>query len=187
MTDSQIIQGCQRYQPKAQRALVDKYSPYLMAICRRYMSDDSSAKDALQDSLIHILHKMDKYDTRGSLKSWMATITVRKNLEIIRKADIRSRAEAEANRAYDVHNTAPIKMESDTVINFIQQLPHSTRIAVSMFLIEGYSHKEIADTLDISEGTSRSLVSRGRQLIKNTFAEIERPLPKKTRHLRIAL
>lgn len=173
MTDKQIIKGCRRADPRAQRALVDTYSPYLFTICRRYMSDEMMTQDALQETLIKVFTKMDMYNGKqGQFKSWMSTIAVRQCLQILRKADIRTRAEEEARAPISVNPKAPESMTVQNVLDFIAGLPSNTRVALNMYLIEGYNHREIADHLALTESTSRSLVSRGRQLLKARFTDI---------------
>ena len=85
MEEKLIIQGCQKNDRKCQKAFVDTYSSYLFGVCRRYISDNELAKDCLQESLVHILNNINKYEATGSFKSWAARVTATQCLQWIRK------------------------------------------------------------------------------------------------------
>lgn len=141
------------------------------------------AHDALQESLVKILMNMDKYDGKGNFKSWITTVTIRKNLELIRYEKVRWTANMETSPEPSYASDAQLKLEHQEVLDYVDGLPTRYRVALNMFMVEGYSHKEIAEELSISEGTSRSLVSRGRQMIQRAFEE---PKPTRSPKLRIA-
>lgn len=154
------------------------------------MTDQSKAKDALQESLMKILSNIDKYDDRGAFKSWISTVTARKNLEILRKEKSRRMNDLDSIGEIAIPSRSDLRLEQEDILAFMNQLPDNYRITLNMYLVEGFSHKEIAETLGISEGTSRSLVSRGRQLIKVAFKEYNPSIsPKKPikKTLKIAL
>lgn len=174
MEEKELIVGCKRKEPKAQQSFVEQYSRQLFAICMRYMRNEMMAKDALQESLIKILNNMDKYDERGSFLGWINTVTVRKNLEILRKEKLRWTDEITEHDQAIIDPDVYGRLEKEEVMRFIFSMQHKYRVALTMFLVEGFSHKEIAETLDISIGTSRSLVSRGRQIIKEAFGQDEK-------------
>ncbi len=171
MQEQDIISGCKNREQSAYKALVDKYSKYLYAICKRYVGDDEKAKDCLQESLIQIITKIDLYEERGKFLSWMSAVTVKKCLDILRKekrfavSDIENTAEPYQNE------NISYKLETADVMSFLDTIPSQYRIAINMFLVEGFSHKEIGETLNISESSSRSLVSRGRKMIIEAFEE----------------
>lgn len=173
MNEGDIIKGCKNREETAYRAFVDGYSAFLYAICKRYMKDDERARDCLQESLIQIITKIDKYEEQGKFKSWISSVTVKKCLDYLRKEkrflarnieDIGEPAMSEGT-TYILHR--------DDVMQFLETLPEHYRIAINMFLIEGYSHKEIAEVLNITESSSRSIVSRARKLIVEMFKEDE--------------
>ncbi|MFT6783642.1 MAG: RNA polymerase sigma factor (sigma-70 family), partial [Saprospiraceae bacterium] len=85
MKEILIIQGCKKNDRKCQKAFVDTYSSYLFGVCRRYVSDHDLAKDCLQESLVHILHNINKYEATGSFKSWAARVTATQCLQWIRR------------------------------------------------------------------------------------------------------
>ena len=145
----------------------------MYAICYRYMGNAEVAKDALQDSLVQVLKSMDKYEERGLFKAWIGNITTKKCLDNLRKE--------KRHRYSDIENVvepyeceiASLKLEQEDVLKFLDIIPENYRIAINMFLIEGCSHKEIGAHLNISEGGSRSLVSRGRKMIIEAFTTVQ--------------
>jgi RNA polymerase sigma-70 factor (ECF subfamily) len=173
LNERQIISGCKKGDAKAQKAFVDSYSHHLFNICMRYMVDHASAKDALQESLMRILTQINKYDGVGNFKSWITTVTMRKNLELLRKNKSRWTASLADISEPETQATVHHQLEHEEVITFMSKLPDKYRVALQMFLVEGYSHKEIAEHLEMTEGGSRSLVSRGRKMIQDAFIQAE--------------
>jgi len=169
LTEADIIKGCIKGDERACRALVEAYSGYIYTICRRYMRDESVAKDCMQESLIQIIRKMDMYEERGKLKSWISTVTVKKCLDIIRKEKRHISADLDFVAEPYRDETTSLKLEHADVMTFMQTLPDNYRIAINMFLVEGYSHKEIGERLGVTESSSRSLVSRARMMIVESF------------------
>ena len=189
MTEAEIIKGCKANDRRAQRALVDTYSPYLYGICVRYAVDRAYAKDCLQESLIRILNKVDTYKEQGKFKSWMAQVTAMKCLELIRK-EKKYRSEEVGDQIELASGTHVFdKLRQEEVMLFMESLPDNYRISLNMFLVEGYNHKDIAERLNITEGSSRSLITRGRKMIQEAF-QIEganvRTIVKKNPTLRVA-
>lgn len=169
MKEIDIISGCKTGNRLAQRAFVDNYSSYLYGICRRYAYDKPSANDCLQDALVQVLTKISKYDDRGNFKAWIARVTVTKCLEHIRKA--KRHQSSEILPEYEPSSAAAVtyQLELEEVMQFMSTLPHNARVALNMYLVEGYSHKEIGEHLGVTESSSRSLVARARQKIQQQF------------------
>lgn len=169
MTEQQIIKACVKNDRLGQRRFVNEYSAYLMKICLRYSMDKELAKDCLQESLVHILKNISKYKEQGNFKAWISRVTSNKCLEILRKE--KKFAHDDVTEMYHISHpeTVNIRMETDSVLEFMNGLPYKYRIALSMYLVEGYNHKEIGDFLQINESTSRSLVARGRKKIQDHF------------------
>jgi len=173
LTEIDIIRGCKAQKPKAYKALVDTYSNHLFSVCKRYVGNSVLAQDCLQESLVQIIQKIDLYEERGKFKSWMSTVTVKKCLDILRKEKRHRSADMEFIVEPGVDENVSFELEMKDVLTFLDTIPSQYRIAINMFLIEGYSHKEIGDHLEISESSSRSLVSRGRKMIVEAFKKRE--------------
>ncbi len=169
MGESDIIKGCKRGDRRAFKAFVDSYSAYMFTICYRYMGNKEVAKDALQESLVQVINNISKYQEQGKFKSWVSTVTVKKCLDLLRKEKRHQYSSMEYVAEPGSEGLGSLKLEEEDVMQFIERIPENYRIAISMFLIEGYSHKEIAKHMSISESSSRSLVSRGRKMILESF------------------
>ncbi len=169
MTELEIIRGCKANDRKAQRAFVDKYTRYVYAICRRYVNDGEKAKDCMQEALMQVLNKIDKYEETGSFKSWVASVTVRKTINIMRSEKRFAASDLENVEEPLVAENVSYKLELDDVKEFMETLPERYRIVINMFIMEGYSHKEIGEHLGLEEGSSRAILSRARKLIMEKF------------------
>jgi len=136
----------------------------------RYMQDDFAAKDVLQESFIKIFQNIDRYYDKGSFEGWLRKITVNTCLMAIRKqkngfdilelSDINNR-QVKPDVEFDLNEKDILKM--------IRQLPGQYRAIFNLFVIEGYSHAEIANLLQIKESTSRTKLSRARKLIQQIY------------------
>ena len=133
------------------------------------MGNKETAKDSMQDSLVQIFRSIAKYEERGIFKSWVSTITVKKCLDNLRKEKRHQYTDMENVVEPSQAEQSSLKLEHDDVMKFIERIPEKYRVAINMFLIEGYSHKEIGEQLNVSEGGSRSMVSRGRKMIMEAF------------------
>ena len=171
MEEKLIIQGCQKNDRKCQKAFVDSYSSYLFGVCRRYISDYELAKDCLQESLVHILNNINKYEATGSFKSWAARVTATQCLQWIRREkkhinfNIDDVVEPSEEEKISDH------LEVRDVMDFLETLSERYRIAINMFIVEGYNHKEISEHLGITESSSRSLVARAKKMIIAEFSK----------------
>lgn len=169
MKEHDIISGCKSGNRLAQKYFVETYSGYIYTICRRYIKREDVAKDCLQDTLIHVLKKIDKYSDHGRFKSWLSTVTVNKCIEQIRKEKRHMFADADLIPDHGVNETVSLKLEHDDIMRFIDTIPEQYRIVINMFLVEGYSHKEIGEKLGLSESSSRSVLSRAKKMINKAF------------------
>lgn len=174
----ETIRGCLAREPRAQRALVDRYSGMLFAICKRYVKDTDTAKDMMQDSLIRIFENLGKYDMdKGSFESWISTISIRVCLSRLRKKNIKvvSIDQAQVN-----HETPTIQSEAlmhyDTkiLIQFISELSDSYRAVFNLSAIDGYSHKEISTLLNITEIASRTKLNRAKNMLKKRVLALQK-------------
>ena len=171
LTEKQLIKDCQNYKKPAQFELVKRYSGMLMTVCRRYVLDQSSAKDVLQESFIRIFSNINSYKATGSFEAWMRTITIRCALRWLKK-----RASKKETMITEINDTKIIEpaifaqMGEEEIIKLVQGLPEGFRAVFNLNIIEGYSHKEIAKLLNITESTSRSQLTRARRMLQKKWA-----------------
>lgn len=154
--------------------MYEKYSSRMFSVCLRYARDRDDAKDLLQEGFVTVFTKIGTFNSAGSLEGWMRRIFVNTALMKLRKADIlRDAADvdgAAAARVPDVDDVLSGVSGKD-IMKLISAMPDGFRVVFNMSVIEGYSHQEIAQALGISEGTSRSQLSRARTWLQERLLE----------------
>lgn len=148
----------------AQRRLFDALAPRMMAVCRRYMGSREEAEDVLQDGFITLFTKLDTYAGNGSLEGWARKIFVNTALMHLRKKDALGMSDDidAAVHLFTEEATPLQKMGYKELVRLIDALPADARTVFNMYVVEGYSHREIAIALGCTEATSRSKLQRAR-------------------------
>ena len=145
----------------------------MFAVCLRYMGDRDAAADILQDGFVTLFTKLDSYTGEGSFEGWARKIFVNTALMSLRKKDVLKQSE-DVQAARDLSERAPTPLENiglQELLKLVADLPPGFRTVFNMYVIEGYSHKEIAESLGISEVTSRSQLQRARMLLQAKIKE----------------
>ncbi len=175
MDEPTLIEGCVRADPKAQRLLFDTYAAKMMSVALRYVKSTEEAEDVLQDGFVKIFAKLKDFNAQGSLEGWIRRIIVncaldqiRKNKKFLQDIQVEEVDYRLEHKSYIVEG-----LMADDLMKLVQSMPEGYRVIFNMFAIEGYSHKEIAETLGISENTSKSQYSRARQYMRNQLETIE--------------
>jgi RNA polymerase sigma-70 factor (ECF subfamily) len=172
LKEAEIIKRCKKGDPKGFRALVDTYASRLMGVCLRYMEDEAAAKDVLQESFIRIFHNMDKYVKKGSFEAWLTRIAVTSALMELRKNKrFPFHVELEANHGNAIRENvhAETTLNEEDILAMIHELPEHYRVIFNLYVIEGFTHAEIADLLEIGESTSRTKLTRARQKMQEIY------------------
>ena len=155
---------CRDGDRKAQKKLFDRLAPKMMAVCMRYMGNREDAQDVLQDGFITLFTKLDSYSGAGSFEGWARKIFVNTALMQLRKTDALGMSDdiTEARKLFTEEATPIQKMGHKELLELIAKLPADSRTVFNMYVVEGYSHKEIAAALGCTEATSRSKLQRAR-------------------------
>ena len=163
----QLIEGCLRGNRQMQLRLYKMHYGKMMAMCMRYMGSKDEAMEALNNGFLKVYEKLDTYRNNGSFEGWIRRIIYNTTIDMLRQR-IKYR-EKHVDEVADEPVNAEImqKLFTEDLMNLIGSLPGNTRLVFNMFAIEGYSHKEIGNTLNISEGTSKWHVNEARKLLKN--------------------
>lgn len=175
-TDEQLlIKGCIKREPKSQRALYEKFAGKMYAICLRYIKDEASAEDVLVKGFTKIFEKIEQYKGDGSFEGWMRRIMVNESLQCIRK-NKNMHLTADIETAHQVIDFEAIESQIavDDLLKIIGELPDGYRTTFNLYVIEGYSHQEIADMLKISVNTSKSQLSRARALLRKALTDFSK-------------
>lgn len=172
--EDELIKGCLRRDANAQRQLYDTFSSKMYSICYRYVKDSMEAEDILVTSFMKVFDKINQFKSEGSFEGWIRRIVVNEALTYLRRnRSMYLETELEqADREPD-YNMLSDHLEAEDLMNMIKELPTGYRIVFNLYAIDGYSHKEIADQLGISENTSKSQLSRARTYLQKMLAETD--------------
>ncbi len=168
-----IIKGCKKNRPDAQKKLYDQFSGKLFGVCLQYAKDYTEAEDILQDGFVKVFTKIGQFDNKGSFEGWMRRIMVNCALERFRKQNNLFTV-SEIND-YDhkmVYDDLLAEISSKELLEMIQELTPQYKTVFNLYAIEGYPHNEIAEMLNISVGTSKSNLSRARAILQEKVREL---------------
>ncbi|MCY7353315.1 MAG: sigma-70 family RNA polymerase sigma factor [Cytophagaceae bacterium] len=180
-TEEQLVRACQRADPKAQRRVYERYSPRMLSLCNRYLTDEFEAEEAMIEGFVKVFDRIGQFRLEGSFEGWVRRIMVTESLMYLR-----SKKQLGWQTSYDdIHHepeaVAPsTTMEADELHRLVQQLPSGYRTVFNLYAIEGFSHAEIAESLGISESTSKSQLHRARALLQEWVEKMDEAANKST-------
>ncbi len=166
MSLEQLIQKCKKNDTKAQSDLYKLFSSKLFTLCLKYSRNYAEAEDNLQDAFVTIFEKISQYSGKGSLEGWLKRIVINTALQRYRKQGV-----------FDIVNEDQIEdvqveidtetVDLDFLLNSIQELPDRYRLVFNLYVLDGYSHKEVSEMLGITTGTTKSNLARARKILKD--------------------
>lgn len=174
-TIDDLVEGCRKGERKAQESLYRAIASKMFNLCLRYAVSEEEAEDMLQNGFIKVFQSIAGFRGEGSFEGWIRRIFVNTAIEMLRKNKVIQNTVSvdtvfdEEQQTFDMED-----LEVRDLLTLIQQLPDGYRVVFNMYAIEGYSHKEIADALEISEGASKSQLSRARTWLKSKLIMLER-------------
>ncbi len=169
MTEEAIIKGCINNQAAAQRELYYKHSPKMLAVCYRYAHNREDAEDMLQEGFIKVFFQIHSFENRGAFEGWIRRIIVHTCINILKK-------NKKFNENVDLIHASGLQVRKESIpaiiqakqiIECIRTLPMGYRTVLNLYAIEGYSHREISQMLEIEESTSRSQYTRAKSMLEN--------------------
>lgn len=171
-TDEKLLRGCQKGKRDAQQALYQKYYEPMMRVCMRYAGDEGQALEILNDGFLKVFDRIKSFRAEGALGGWIRQTIVRTALDKLRMQQTYQKhldqLAVESEGRY-MQNEAINSLESEDIFQLLQALPPVSRSVFNLYALEGYSHKEIAAMLDMSEGTSQWHLSTARAKLKLQF------------------
>ena len=171
-TEEQIVQGCVRGERKFQHLLYNMLSPKMFAVCLRYATDYNSAQDLLQEGFVKVFNNIDKFRGEGSFEGWVRRIFVNTAIEHYRKQVNMYALHDSEGKNYEYYEENALEtLKKEDIMKMIQQLSDGYRTVFNLYIIEGFSHKEIGEMMGISEGTSKSQLARARYLLQKMISE----------------
>lgn len=168
MTEELMIQGCLDNLSSAQEALYDRFSPKMLGVCYRFAKSREDAEDMLQEGFIKVYAQIGQFRNMGSLEGWIRKIMVHTCINVLKKNKKFSDSVdlMHASRIPMNNEMIPALMQAKQVVECIRLLPIGYRTVLNLYAIEGFSHKEIGDILEIQESTSRSQYTRARSMLE---------------------
>ena len=174
-SEKEFIERCLKNEPQAQEALYRQYAPKMFGICLRFTRNKMEAEDVLQDGFIKVFSYLKDYRNEGSLEGWIRRTIINTAINFYKKK-VKRFNEMDIEKAdYVNHDDETIldKLSANELLNLIQELPDGYRMVFNLSVVEGYTHKEIGDMLNISENTSKSQLSRARNVLQTKIKKIE--------------
>lgn len=182
MTEEAILQGCLKNDATAQRELYNRYSPKMLAVCYRFAQNREDAEDMLQEGFIKVFTQIHTFENRGVFEGWVRRIVVHTCINILKK-------NKKFNESVDIIHATGVQVREESVPSIIQakqivecirMLPIGYRTVLNLYAVEGYSHREIANMLDVEESTSRSQYTRAKAMLEDILVRkriLHKPKP----------
>ena len=165
MSLEQLITKCKKNDAEAQSQIYKLFSSPLFSLCLKYSKNYAEAQDNLQDSFVTIFKKIEQFSGKGSLEGWMKRITINTALQRYRSVGVFDIVNEDQIEDVAIENYEE-DISLDFLLSIIQQLPDRYRMVFNLYVLDDYSHQEIADMMDISTGTSKSNLARARRILK---------------------
>lgn len=171
MSLQQLIKNCIRQDTEAQSQLYKQFASKLFSLCLKYSKNYAEAEDNLHDAFITIFNKISQYNNKGSFEGWLKRIAINTSLQRYREDvgvyDIVNEGNIE-NVSIDLPNE---DVNIDFLLKIIQELPDRYRLVFNLYVLDGYSHVEISELINISTGTSKSNLARARLILKDKIED----------------
>src|SRR3954449_12412413 len=169
MTEEALLQGCIKNNAAAQKSLYEKYSVKMLSVCYRFAHNREDAEDMLQEGFIKVFSQIHTFQSKGAFEGWIRRIIVHTCINHLKK-------NKKFNESVDIIHATGVQVREESVPSIVQAkqvveciriLPLGYRTVLNLYAIEGYSHKEIAEMLDVEESTSRSQYTRAKQMLED--------------------
>lgn len=174
MTEKELIQGCIQENRQCQQEIFRLYAGKMLSVCLRYSRHRMEAEDILQDAFIKVFDNVSKFGFKGSFEGWIRRIVINTALKSHSKKSYKNE-----QIGIDHYPDLPIEptiyshLEEEELLKLVAKLPDGYRLVFNLYAIEGYSHKEIADLLNIQESTSRSQLVKARKWLQNQIVKLQ--------------
>lgn len=176
MSEEALVKNCLRQDRKAQRALFDQFGEQMMALCMRYAGNKNEAQDMLQEGFVKVFEKLEQFRGDGPLGGWIRRVMVNEALLYIRR-NKRHMHQEDIDSQYDLEDgqtdALSLLREADLLM-LIAALPEGYRTVFNLYAVEGYSHKEIAEMLEITESTSKTQYHKAKLQLRKQLEELEK-------------
>ena len=175
MTDQELVEACLKKNSSAQKELYDRFAGKMIGVCLRYSQGQDDAQDILQDGFIKVFEKLEQFSGKGALGGWIRMIMINTALIHIRKEKRHAYQEeiTDTMELTERYYSVLDQMAADELIAIIQKLPVGYKTVFNLYAIEGFSHREIAEQLGISESTSKTQYFKAKTHLKKSITLME--------------
>jgi RNA polymerase sigma-70 factor (ECF subfamily) len=172
-SEQALITQCLKEDRKAQKALYERFGPRMKSVCLRYCYNRSLAEEVMNKGFFKVFKSLNTYSGKGSFEGWIRQIMVRTCLDENRKNTLLKVDEEVEVHVPDSLSASNQKHDADYLLRLIEALPYGYKMVFNLYEIEGYSHKEIAKQLEISESASRSQLTRAKKVLQEQLKELQ--------------
>ena len=168
ISESDLVEGCRQGDRKLQKELYERFAPKMFGVCLRYAGATEEAEDILQEGFVKVFNKINSFRGEGSFEGWIRRIIVNTAIEHFRrKTYLQPVTEREEETVESDYLSVLDSLAEKDIIGLVQQLSPGYRSVFNMYVVEGYTHKQIGELLGISEGTSKSQLSRAKAILQD--------------------
>ena len=180
-TEAQLIAALKRGESRAHKIVYERFSGKMLAVCTRYCANRADAEEVMLDGFMRVFEKITQFREDGSFEGWIRRVMVTESLMFLRKSkQWRQEVPIEEVTVEPDYEWADTAVNENDLLRIVNQLPDGYRTIFNLYAIEGYAHAEIAEMLGISEGTSKSQLSRARLLLQTNLRKLEQEPARRT-------
>ncbi|GAB3778416.1 RNA polymerase sigma factor [Spirosoma horti] len=173
-TEAQLIVALKRGESRAHKVVYERFAGKMLAVCTRYCANKDDAEEVMLDGFMRVFEKIEQFREEGSFEGWIRRIMVTESLMFLRKAkQWRQEVPIDEVTVEPDYEWADTAVNENDLMRLVNQLPDGYRTVFNLYAIEGYTHAEIAEMLGISEGTSKSQLSRARMMLQANLKKME--------------
>ena len=166
MITTDFIADLKNGDAKAQKAVYERYAGPMLGVCMRYLKNEMDAEEVMITGLVKVFQNINQYEGKGNFEGWLRRVVVNEALMFLRKKEPMHLAIEREHLQFADQEQADAALNEAELLELLHELPAGYRAVFNLYAIEGYSHKEIADMLQINEGTSKSQLSKARALLQ---------------------
>lgn len=179
--DSQLIEQSLKSNRKAQKLLYDKYAPKMLGLCTYYIKDTQQSEAVMLSGFFKVFTKLNQFENKGSFEGWIRKIMVWESISYLRKKEQLFFTDEIENYDKAIDDEIELNIEIEDLQHLINELPECCKVVFNLYVIEGYKHVEIAEMLQITEGTSKTQLSRARKALQKMISINQKTYHEKTR------
>jgi RNA polymerase sigma factor (sigma-70 family) len=171
-----LIEGCVKNDRRAQELLYKKFYAAMAALCARYISNEQDAMQVLNDGFLKVFKNIHSFDaTKAAIYTWIRKIMINTTISFLRKQPIVYASDISVmDQEATIENSIIQKLDADELLSIIKKLPKATQLVFNLYTVDGFNHREIAEMLGISEGTSKWHVSEARKQLKQSIMKLQK-------------